>query len=127
MRYVGSPPQLNFMLYRWNGSSWEHIYDMSVTTSDCGSAASAGYPTFITKTIAVSDSPSLNAGELHEMRIASTGDASNYWRLYYDSVTYRDWKGKNCIGYKYSSDSGANWTDYADRELSAQVLASPRY
>jgi len=125
LRYVGSPPQLNLTLRRWNGTTWVTVDDMAITTADCGSNASAGYATFVTKLIDLASREKLNAGDLYEIRIASTGDGSNYWRLYYDSVSYRDWKGKDCIGYKYSSNSGASWTDYEGRELACQVLVSP--
>jgi len=125
LRYVGSPPQLNFNLYRWDGSSWVLVDSMTITTSDCGSNASAGYATFVVKLIDLASREKLNADDLYEVRIASSGSSSNYWRLYYDSVSYRDWKGRDCIGLKLSNDSGANWTDYEGDELSVQVLVSP--
>jgi len=125
LRYVGSTPQLNFHLYRWDGSSWVLVDSMAITTSDCGSNASAGYATFVVKLIDLASREKLNADDLYEVRIASSGSSSNYWRLYYDAVSYRDWKGRDCIGLKLSNDSGSTWTCYAGDELSVQVLVSP--
>ncbi|RKY17310.1 MAG: hypothetical protein DRP63_03910 [Planctomycetota bacterium] len=120
LQYVGTPPNLVFDLYHWNGTSWEYLDSVQVSTSDCGSSAT-GSPTFVTSLTGLINQ--LNAGDLYEIRVhCQNGDGSNYWRLYYDEVTYRDWKGRDCVGFKISTDGGSNWTDYEDRELSVQVL-----
>ncbi len=123
LQYVGSPPNLQFDLYHWNGTSWEHKATFSVSTSECGANATS-HPTFVARFLGAEISPvGLGAGDLYEIRIScGSGDGSNYWRLYYDEVSYRDWKGRDCVGFKISTDGGSNWTDYADRELSVQVL-----
>jgi len=124
LQYAGSPPDLQFDLYRWNGTSWEKEDTFYLATSECGSNA-ASQPTFVSRFLGTgyTSARCLSKDELYELRIScATGDGSNYWRLYYDEVSYRDWKGKDCVGFKISTDGGSTWADYADRELSVQVL-----
>jgi len=122
--YVGSPPDLNFKLYRWDGSGWNHLGELQISTSDCGSTATSS-PTFVVKLLPTAERIELNADDLYEIRIdCETGDGSDYWRLYYDEVSFRDWKGRDCVGYRESSDGGSTWTDYTGRELSVQTLVS---
>jgi len=125
LQYVGSPPDLRFRLYHWNGADWEEKSTIYISTSQCGANATS-HPTFVSVFVVPTGVYStLVAGELYEFRIdCENGDGSNYWRLYYDEVSYRDWKGRDCVGYRESSDGGSTWTDYAGRELSVQTLVS---
>jgi len=126
LRYIGSPSQLRFRLYRWNGSDWNYIGALYISTSDCGSYA-VNYPTLVTKLLSLGNRVKLDADNLYEIRVdCESGDASNYWRLYYDDNTpFREWKGRDCVGYRISDDGGSSWTGYSMCELSVQVLVGP--